>query len=109
MKTDISGSRGRTHEKTDTIDSYSRCDSCCSNLWRNQKESYTNIVAGDYFSTVQVAELPGEMAAGTCEELENQLPEVPVILRVTAIDEIEHFLEGAVRKYLSMKYIGEKK
>ena len=74
-----------------------------------KKKSYTNIVAGDYFSTVQVAELPGEMAAGTCEELENQLPEVPVILRVTAIDEIEHFFGGSRQKVsVNEVYRGEK-
>lgn len=73
-----------------------------------KKKSYTNIVAGDYLSTAEVAELPGEMAVSTCKELENQLPEVPVILRVTAIDEIEHFFGGSRQKVVvSEVYRGE--
>ncbi|MGN0142677.1 MAG: hypothetical protein ACI4AD_10650 [Roseburia sp.] len=69
-----------------------------------KKKSYTNLTAEDYLSLVQVAELPGKMAVSDCANLEETLPQMPVIIRVEAVKEMEH-LFGVSRQKVCVREV----
>ncbi|MCM1538997.1 MAG: hypothetical protein NC254_11450 [bacterium] len=63
--------------------------SACYGIY--EKRTYTDVTRdSSYLETVYVAEIPESFALSCCEELERILPEAPLVLRVSAVEELEH-------------------
>lgn len=55
------------------------------------RTSYTNLTEEEnYLDHMKVAEIPENICVSTCESLQQTLPNAPVILRVTPVDDLEH-------------------
>lgn len=69
------------------------------------RKTYTDITKEkNYLERLQVAEIPGEMAVSACSEMERQLPELPVILRVRFLGEVE-YLFGTSRQKVCVQEV----
>lgn len=56
-----------------------------------EKRTYTDITRdASYLEIVYVAEIPENFALSACAELERMLPEAPVVMKVSAVGELEH-------------------
>ncbi len=56
-----------------------------------EKRTYTDITRdASYLETVYVAEIPENFALSCCEELRRILPEAPIVMKVSAVGELEH-------------------
>lgn len=55
------------------------------------RTSYTNLTEEEnYLDHMKVAEIPENICISTCESLQQTLPNAPVILRVSPVDDLEH-------------------
>lgn len=74
-----------------------------------KRQSYTDITAEEnYLESINVAVLQEELALSSCEEMENVLPGVPMILRVEVTGDIEHLFKVSRQKVrIEQVYKGE--
>lgn len=69
------------------------------------RKTYTDITKeNNYQEQLQVAEIPGELAVSSCLEMEKTLPELPVILRVRFLGEVE-YLFGTSRQKVCVQEV----
>lgn len=83
---------------------------CILAVWgHTKKKSYRDITKEkDYFDQLQVAEIPDEFTKKVCSQFENELPKVPIILRVTPSTGVEHIFGISQQKVIVSKvYKGE--
>ena len=63
-----------------------------------KRQTYTDITREiNYMNKLQVAEIPGDLAVEVCEDMKNNLPKLPIILKVRFINDVE-FLFGTSRQ-----------
>lgn len=56
-----------------------------------EKRTYTDVTRdSSYLEAVYVAEIPENFALSCCEELEQILPDAPLVMKVSAVAELEH-------------------
>jgi hypothetical protein len=65
----------------------------------SQKASYTDITGnGSYLSTIEVGEIPEELAEQECSNMRSVLPQQPIILRVTPVETVEQIFCASRQK-----------
>ena len=64
-----------------------------------KRQTYTDITKlSDYMNSFAVAQLSEKMAIEECEKLEKLLPESPIILKVHAVEPVEHLFKISQQK-----------
>lgn len=73
-----------------------------------KRQSYTDILKEEnYLEQLEVAELGEELSKRSCAQLAEILPDAPIILRVTAVEDIEHlFYAGRQKVKIQEVYVG---
>lgn len=61
-----------------------------------ERGTYTDISADDsYLEEIYVAQIPEDVGLSCCEKLSKNLPLAPIIIKVTAAGEVEHFASAS--------------
>ncbi len=69
------------------------------------RQTYTDITnEKNFMEKLQVAELPGQFAVTVCEEMQERLPQLPIILRVRFTDDVE-YLFGTSRQKICVQEV----
>lgn len=67
----------------------------------SKRPSYTNVIStDDFLEQMVVAELPEELAANICNEMEDVLAGTPIILRVKSMKDMEYFFMSGIQRVL---------
>ena len=70
-----------------------------------EKRTYTDVTRdASYLETVYVAEIPENFALSCCAELERTLPEAPLVMKVSAVEELE-YLAGTGRQKVRVEAV----
>jgi len=69
------------------------------------RTSYTNLTEEEnYLDHMKVAEIPENICISTCESLQQTLPNAPIILRVTPVNDLEHHF-GVSQQKVAIKQV----
>lgn len=64
-----------------------------------EKRTYTDVTRdASYLETVYAAEIPENLALSCCEEFERILPEASIVIKVSAVGELEHLARTGRQK-----------